>query len=115
MRHFGRFRDAITDMAREENEKKFAIVNKYNPEELKFWEGVVTPVIKAVRHDYKVKDIYEVFQNQIMEEDDTPYGGRSFDDETYGDFIEENDIDRNMSIGEFNQLLHSCGLKEIIL
>lgn len=115
MRHFGRFRDAITDMAREENEKKFAIVNKYNPEELKFWEDVIAPVIKAVRHDYKVKDIYEVFQDQIMEEDDTPYGGRSFDDETYGDFIEENDIDRNMSIGEFNQLLHSCGLKEIIL
>lgn len=115
MRHFGRFRDAITDMAREENERKFSIVNKYNPEELKFWEGVITPVIKAVRHDYKVKDIYEVFQDQIMEEDDTPYGGRSFDDETYGDFIDENDIDRNMSIGEFNQILKSCGLKEVIL
>lgn len=57
-----------------------------------------------------IKDIYNLISNRVMVEDDSPYGGRSFDDETYSDFIIENNISLNSSIDSFDKILKESGL-----
>lgn len=57
-----------------------------------------------------IKDIYNLIANRVMVEDDSPYGGRSFDDETYSDFIIENNISLNSSLDSFDKILKESGL-----
>ncbi len=56
-----------------------------------------------------VKDIYNLIANRVMVEDDSPYGGRAFDNETYSDFIIENNISLNSSLDSFDKILKDCG------
>lgn len=57
-----------------------------------------------------VKSVYNLIANRVMVEDDSPYGGRSFDDETYSDFIIENNISLNSSLDSFDKILKDSGL-----
>lgn len=57
-----------------------------------------------------IKDIYDLIANRVMVEDNSPYGGRSFDDETYSNFIIENNISLNSSLNSFDKILKDCGL-----
>lgn len=57
-----------------------------------------------------VKDIYNLIANRVMVEDDSPYGGRAFDNETYSDFIIENNISLNSSLDSFDEILKESGL-----
>lgn len=57
-----------------------------------------------------IKDIYNLIANKVMMEDDSPYGGKSFDDETYSDFIIENNISLSSSVISFDEILKDCGL-----
>lgn len=57
-----------------------------------------------------VKSVYNLIANRVMVEDDSPYGGRSFDGETYSDFIVENNISLNSSLDSFDKNLKECGL-----
>lgn len=62
-----------------------------------------------------VKDIYNLIANRVMVEDDSPYGGRSFDNETYSDFIIENNISLNSSLDSFDEILKDCGFVPITM
>lgn len=56
-----------------------------------------------------VNDIFDFIANKVMLEDDSPYGGKSFDDETYSDFIDEIGFSLNSSVDDFNSVLVQCG------
>ncbi|WP_155799249.1 hypothetical protein [Peptoniphilus timonensis] len=56
-----------------------------------------------------IKDIYNLIANKVMVEDDSPYGGKSFDDETYSDFIFENNISLSSSLDYFDKILKESG------
>lgn len=62
-----------------------------------------------------VKDIYDLIANRVMFEDDSPYGGRAFDNETYSDFIIENNISLNSSLDSFDEILKDCGFVPITM
>lgn len=62
-----------------------------------------------------VKDIYNLIANRVMVEDDSPYGGKSFDGETYSDFIIENNISLNFSLNSFDKILKESGLVPITM
>lgn len=51
--------------------------------------------------------------NVILEDDDTPTGGVSFQGETVHDFLMECDLDPNISLEEFNKILVGCGIRPI--
>ena len=57
-----------------------------------------------------IKDIYNLIANKVMMEDDSPYGGKSFDDETYANFIFENNISLSSSLDYFDKILKESGL-----
>ena len=57
-----------------------------------------------------VKSVYNLIADKVMVEDDSPYGGKSFYDETYSDFIIENNISLNSSLDSFNKILKESGL-----
>lgn len=56
-----------------------------------------------------VNDIFDFIANKVMLEDDSHYGGKSFDDETYSDFIDEIGFSLNSSVDDFNSVLVQCG------
>lgn len=56
-----------------------------------------------------VKDIFDLIANKVMIENDSPYGGKSFDGETYSDFIDDIGFSLNSSIEDFNSVLVECG------
>lgn len=62
-----------------------------------------------------VKDIYNLIAKRVMVEDDSPYGGRAFDNETYSDFIIENNISLNSSLDSFDEILKDCGFVPITM
>lgn len=93
-----------------------ALNKKYRAEEFEAWEKFINPIKEKLQERWKkmtVSDILPDIKEKIMEEDQSPFGGRAYDSETYGDFIEENSIDVNMDINTFNALLTSCGFVEI--
>lgn len=87
--------------------------NKYHKNQYQFWKKQVDKVIKAGEKAITVKDIYEKLKSEELREDSTPYGGKSFDGETYGDFIVENNIPMDMGLLDFNNILRECGLKKL--
>ena len=46
-------------------------------------------------------------------DDETEYGGISYDGETLDNFVGECDISEDITIGELNEELKSCGIKPI--
>lgn len=62
----------------------------------------------------KLKDI-ENWKNIELFDDETEYGGISYDGETLDNFVGECDISRDISIEELNKELKDCGIKPINL
>lgn len=62
-----------------------------------------------------VKDIFDLIANKVMIENDSPYGGKSFDDETYSDFIDDIGFSLNSSLDSFDEILKDCGFFPITM
>lgn len=49
----------------------------------------------------------------ILQDNDTPYGGTAFEDETLGEFMDEVGIKPTDSMKKLNQALKDCGIKTL--
>ena len=49
----------------------------------------------------------------ILQDDDTPYGGTAFEDETLGEFMDEVGIKPTDSMKKLNKALKDCGIKTL--
>lgn len=56
-----------------------------------------------------IKDVL----NEVLEDDNTEYGGTSFNGETVADFMEDVGLTQEQSVKELNKVLKECGIKEI--
>lgn len=56
-----------------------------------------------------------IYKQIVLEDDDTPYGGTSFDGETLEDVLEEfADSENIRTIKDVNQALVECGIKPVM-
>ena len=68
----------------------------------------IEDITKAFLFDYAHFDL-----TQILEDDDTPNGGISFENETLADFLDECDISYGATLEEVNKALKECGIKPV--
>lgn len=63
----------------------------------------------------RVWEIYPIIKNRLLVENNSPYGGKLYFDETYGDFISQAGIKKDDSIIKLNNLLKQNGFRKINL
>lgn len=57
----------------------------------------------------------EDYLDYILKDDETPYGGTSFNGETLRDFLDSVEIEYATSMEEINKALVECGIKPITI
>lgn len=69
--------------------------------------------INETRH-LNIKEILgDDYAKIILQDDNTPYGGTAFEDETLGEFMDEVGIKPTDSMKKLNQALKDCGIKTL--
>lgn len=61
--------------------------------------------------------LYEIkeWEDIVLFDDSTGYGGISYDGETLGNFVSECEISEDISVRELNEKLKNCGIKPLKL
>lgn len=69
--------------------------------------------INETRH-LNIKEILgDDYAKIILQDDNTPYGGTAFEDETLGEFMDEVGVKPTDSMKKLNQALKDCGIKTL--
>lgn len=69
--------------------------------------------INETRHLNIKERLGDDYANIILQDDNTPYGGTAFEDETLGEFMDEVGIKPTDSMKKLNQALKDCGIKTL--
>ena len=69
--------------------------------------------INETRHLNIKEALGDNYAKIILQDDDTPYGGTAFEDETLGEFMDEVGIEPTDSMKKLNQALKDCGIKTL--
>ena len=69
--------------------------------------------INECRHLNIKERLGDDYANIVLQDDNTPYGGTAFEDETLGEFMDEVGIKPTDSMKKLNQALKNCGIKTL--
>lgn len=69
--------------------------------------------INETRHLNIKETLGDDYANIVLQDNDTPYGGTAFEDETLGEFMDEIGIKPTDSMKKLNQALKDCGIKTL--
>lgn len=69
--------------------------------------------INECRHLNIKETLGDDYAKIILQDDDTPYGGTAFEDETLEEFMDEVGIKPTDSMKKLNKALHDCGIKTL--
>lgn len=80
---------------------------------MKIKVSALANAINETRHLNIKERLGDNYANIVLQDDNTPYGGTAFEDETLGEFMDEVGIKPTDSMKKLNQALKDCGIKTL--
>lgn len=80
---------------------------------MKIKVSALANAINETRHLNIKERLGDDYANIILQDDNTPYGGTAFEDETLGEFMDEVGIKPTDSMQKLNKALKNCGIKTL--